>query len=203
METISFPHFSRSHCQAQIALFRNVSNGGALKKRIIAASTMEGDEGEKERASVNYSFVNAKLITSKLHLQTAIYQSILAEEEGSLRTKTVHSEILYNLNPTHNITEAIRRYGVGDDTTDLIVVQINSPDALPAPEVEAKLKELVTGDLAPFSDLALVTDWSAIKKYHKLNNDPAVKEAFKSTTRERMVVDEIVVSSVAMKTVMN
>lgn len=62
MESLSFPQFSRSHSQAQIALFRNVSNGGELKKRIIYASTMEGEEGEKEREEVNYSFVNAKLV---------------------------------------------------------------------------------------------------------------------------------------------
>ena len=38
------------------------------------------------------------------HLETAIYQAILADEsQEGLRTKTVHSEILYNLNPTHNV----------------------------------------------------------------------------------------------------
>ncbi|KAF8905834.1 kinase binding protein CGI-121-domain-containing protein [Gymnopilus junonius] len=105
------------------------------KARIIAASTAEGDFGEKEREAVNFAFVDARLITSRLHLETAIYQAILAESQTGLRTRTVHAEILYNLNPTHNvssflplktwkcllflqITEAIRRYGVSDGNTD-------------------------------------------------------------------------------------
>jgi len=46
-------------------------------------------------------------ITSKLHLETAIFQAILAESQNALRTRTVHSEILYNLNPTHNVSERI------------------------------------------------------------------------------------------------
>src|SRR5437879_3609846 len=42
-------------------------------------------------------------ITSPLHLQTAIYQALLSESQGSLRTKTIHSEIIWALNPTNNV----------------------------------------------------------------------------------------------------
>ena len=39
-------------------------------------------------------------------------------------------------------------------------------------------------------------------QYHKLNNEAAIKEAASDPRRERRIVDNIVVSSVAMKSVM-
>jgi hypothetical protein len=61
------------------------------------------------------------------------------------------------------ITEAIRRYGVSDSTASLLVVRIDA-GTLPANEIEVKMKNIVDGDLVPFSDLDKVTDWSTIKK---------------------------------------
>ncbi|KAF9563355.1 CGI-121-domain-containing protein [Agrocybe pediades] len=201
MESLHYPQFDPEHSHVHVALLRGVTNAAALKSRIIAASTTEGEFGEKEREAVNFAFIDARLITSKLHLETATFQAILAESQGGLRTRTVHSEILYNLNPTHNITEAIRRYGVSENNTDVLVVRIGSQDLVPS-VVEERMKEVVSGNLVPLSELQDVTDWSSVKKYYKLNNDPAVKEASKDLKKERVIVDNIVVSSVAMKSVM-
>lgn len=44
-------------------------------------------------------------ITSRLHVQTAIYQAILAYVQGSLRTKSIHSEVLWALSPSHNVSK--------------------------------------------------------------------------------------------------
>ena len=77
----------------------------------------------------------------------------------------------------------------------------------------------MTGDLQSLSTLQADTDWASVKKvcnnivrrlclqtdtyqYHKLNGEPAIKEAGKDITRERLVVDNIVTSMVAMKSVM-
>lgn len=45
----------------------------------------------------------------------------------------------------------------------MILVRIDSPDLSPS-EVEKKMKEVVSGDLVPFSELERVTDWASIKK---------------------------------------
>ncbi|KAI0333470.1 CGI-121-domain-containing protein [Cubamyces sp. BRFM 1775] len=199
MQSFRYPHLPSELSAVHVALFTNVTNSAALRSRIVRASQLEGPEGNAEREAVNFAFIDARLICSLLHLQTAVYQAILAQAQRSLRTKTVHSEILWTLNPTNNITEAIRRYGVGDATTSLIVVRIASPDL---DNVEQRMTSVVEGTLAPLDDLAKVTDWSSVKKYYKLNGEPAVKDAAKDPARERVIVDEIVTSSVAMKSVM-
>ncbi|KAF8075958.1 CGI-121-domain-containing protein [Lyophyllum atratum] len=158
METFTFPQFSPERSVVHAALYTNVTNAGALRKRIIS---------------------------SRLHLQTAIYQAILAESQNALRTRTVHSEVLWALSPTNHITEALRRYGVSDSTTSVIVVGIEGASA-------EKMGAAVAGDLSPFAGLGTLTDWRAIKKYHKLHD----------VKGDAGAMDNIVVSMVAMKSVM-
>ena len=116
-------------------------------------------------------------VTSILHLQTAVYYALLAQGQGNLRTKTIHSEILWALNPSNNvrtpppyksthlsipclqISEAIRRYGISDSTTSLLVVEIGV-----LPSHHEKIKTIVNGTVSPFSQLSEITDWATVKK---------------------------------------
>ncbi|KAM5540629.1 hypothetical protein V8D89_005660 [Ganoderma adspersum] len=198
MQTFRYPHLPQELSTVHVALFTNVANSADIRSRIIRASQLQGPDGDVERNAVNFAFIDARLICSVLHLQTAIYQAVLAQTQSSLRTKTVHSEILWALNPTNNISEAIRRYGVSDSTTSLIVVRISSPDL---DDVQQRMTSVVTGTLSPLSGLPEITDWSTVKKYHKLNDEPALKAVAKNATQERLVVNEIVTSTVAMKSV--
>lgn len=63
MDLFYFPHLSPDRATTQLALFRDVKNAAALRKRIIAASTMEGEDGEREREEVNFAFVDARLVS--------------------------------------------------------------------------------------------------------------------------------------------
>ncbi|KAG6861502.1 hypothetical protein C0995_015929 [Termitomyces sp. Mi166 len=171
METYSFPQFGGSRAVVHAALYTNVTNAAEIRKRIIEAATAEGDAGKAARDAVNFGYIDARL--------TAIYQAMLAESQNALRTRTVHSEVIWALNPTNNITEALGRYGISDKTTAVIVV---SMDGAP----EAKMGAGIAGTLTELDGLGKLTDWAAVRKYHKLN----------STAK----VDAIVVSTVAMKT---
>ncbi|KAJ7725362.1 kinase binding protein CGI-121-domain-containing protein [Mycena metata] len=201
MESYQLPQFQAHLSCVHAALYTNVSDPDLLRKRLITASTAEGADGERERDALNFSFVEARLITSVNHLRTAIYQAILAESQDSLRTKTVHSEIIWALNPTNNISEAMRRYGVSDTTTALIVVRICGPE-LSAEHVERDMDAVVKGTKVSFAHLKELTDWAAVKKYYKLANEVGIRDAKNDAEREHVLVDGIVVSSVAMKSVM-
>ncbi|KAI0273122.1 CGI-121-domain-containing protein [Russula aff. rugulosa BPL654] len=195
MESFDYPQFSST---VHVALFKHVTNAAKLKARIVRASTLEGTEGQTEREAVNFAFVDARLITSTLHIQTAIIQAMLAAAQNTLRTKTVHSEVIWALNPSNNITEALRRYGVSDDSTALLVIRI---DPLDLSDVKSRMSAVVEGTHVPISQLADLTDWIAVKKYNKLNADPVIREAQNDPTREHHLIDNIVISLVAMKSV--
>ncbi|KIK54357.1 hypothetical protein GYMLUDRAFT_177281 [Collybiopsis luxurians FD-317 M1] len=198
METFQFNH---DHNVAYALLFSPVRDPGNIKQRIVAAATMSGPEGDEERDAVDFAFIEPTLVTSRLHLETAIHQAIIAESQGSLRTKTIHSEILFALNPTNNITEAIRRFGVSESSKSLLVVHITN--ASPSLEVESKMRKAVDGTVVPFSELNTLTDWDRVKKYHKLDKEVKEKENGGSDQSAiQAFIDKVAISSVAMKSVM-
>ena len=87
-----------------IALFSGLANAPQIKARLVAASTLPDDEaGDSERTAVEFAFVDAATISSRLHLLTAISQALLAQSDVSLRTKTVQSEVLWALSPGANV----------------------------------------------------------------------------------------------------
>lgn len=197
METYYYSQFN--HAVVHVALFDDVTNSAAIRSRIIQAARIIGVDGDTEREAINFAFIDARLISSLLHLQTAIYQALLSEAQGQLRTKTIHSEILWALNPTNNITEAIRRYGVSDASTTLIVIRV---DVSNIPDVQRRMCDIVQGSMVTFEALKQMTDWSTIKKHYKLDAEPALKEVQGEQDREHAIVNNIIVGSVAMKNVM-
>lgn len=74
------------------------------------------------------------------------------------------------------ISEAYRRYGIGPDVRNIIVVKVTFPTAeRPQPptaeDVWKHLSDSVEGTAVPFTDeeLAKTTDWPKVRKYYKLN----------------------------------
>ncbi|KAN0097907.1 Kinase binding protein CGI-121 domain containing protein [Tylopilus felleus] len=181
------------------AKFKHVKNAGKIRARIVNAATLEGPEGDKERDAVNFAFINAKLITSPLHLQTAAVQALFADSAKTMRTKTLHSEIIWNLNPTNNISDGIKRYGVSDMTTDLIVMHIASWER---EDVLERMRKVVDGELDLVANIYQVTDWQSVIKDYKIDTDSVYKDFTGGTPEERAIIDNIVISSVAMKSIM-
>jgi EKC/KEOPS complex subunit CGI121/TPRKB len=62
METFTFPHFPTYATPVYVALFKDVTNSAAIRKRLIEASTMEGEEGDEARRKVDYGFIDASLV---------------------------------------------------------------------------------------------------------------------------------------------
>jgi EKC/KEOPS complex subunit CGI121/TPRKB len=64
MDLFYFPHLAPDRATTHVALFRNVTNSAALRKRVINASTMAGGTGDFEREQVNFAFIDARLVSS-------------------------------------------------------------------------------------------------------------------------------------------
>ncbi|KAI9615662.1 hypothetical protein KEM48_005577 [Puccinia striiformis f. sp. tritici PST-130] len=64
------------------------------------------------------------MITSRQHLITAVSQALVTRSHGTLKTKTLHSEILWTLSPGTNIMEAIKKFGLGPQTSALLLVKL-------------------------------------------------------------------------------
>jgi hypothetical protein len=70
MEVYRFPHLKAT---VYISIFQKVENASSLKARLVAASTMQGEEGVFERAAVNFAFIDAKLVITKYFMNSIGY----------------------------------------------------------------------------------------------------------------------------------
>ncbi|KAF8244452.1 kinase binding protein CGI-121, partial [Wilcoxina mikolae CBS 423.85] len=98
----------------------------------------------------------------------AVHKFLIAEK---LRTRNVHSEIVFCLSPNNNISESFRRFGLSDTTTSLICIKISSPQKpISSADVERYLAEVVKGTPVEFSDDAIAqeTDSARVSKCYKM-----------------------------------
>lgn len=73
METYTFPTFPLYASTVHIALFNNVSNSAALRKKLIVASQMSGAEGDHARAEVDYGFIDGSIVCLPLRSVLRVY----------------------------------------------------------------------------------------------------------------------------------
>ncbi|GJN89744.1 hypothetical protein Rhopal_002733-T1 [Rhodotorula paludigena] len=213
MESYPLPYHGYT---VYVALFARLQNAAALRQRLVTASTLPADEdGDRERAAVDSAFVDAKMITSRLHLLTAVQQALLARADDSLKTKTLHSEVLWMLEPGTNITDSLKHFGLSPSTTSLVLVHI-APSPLPADDAAAqqganedvlrRMEAVVEGELVGLEALGRLpdggTDEKALRKIYKLNQDVALKSLPSGSTEALEAIDKLMTSAVALKVAM-
>ncbi|GAA5828688.1 hypothetical protein JCM5353_008502 [Sporobolomyces roseus] len=204
MESLKL-HYANS--TVHLALFNNVTNSSTLRQRLINASTLaDDDEGERERSIVDYAFIDASMITSRFHLMTAVTQALLAQANNSLKSKTLHSEVIWMLEPGSNISEALKHFGLSANTKHLLLVRIQQGGGETAEDVEKGMRAIVEGELASLDQLGRLpndgTNFKSLRKIYKLNSDAALASLQPGTPELLSTLDQIVTSQVALKSVM-
>jgi EKC/KEOPS complex subunit CGI121/TPRKB len=63
METYTHPQFPVHLSVVHVALYTAVANSSLLRARIIKAATTQGAEGDCERDTINFAFVDARLVS--------------------------------------------------------------------------------------------------------------------------------------------
>jgi EKC/KEOPS complex subunit CGI121/TPRKB len=117
----SYPLVSQNAI-VHIALFSNLINAIELRSRLVAASLLTIEQGgDIERSKLDFAFIDANMvctsllscriatdgsgpqIISRLHLLTAVNQALIAHAAKKLKTTTIHSEIILELEPGTNV----------------------------------------------------------------------------------------------------
>lgn len=112
---------------------------------------------------------------SRQHLTAAILAAVLtslpqvasasldAPPEPKTRSHNIHSEVLCALTSNNNISKAIARFGVGDDTERLVVVNYGDGKTTDK-EMWDRIAGVVQGQLTSVDELDAAVDWSTIDK---------------------------------------
>jgi EKC/KEOPS complex subunit CGI121/TPRKB len=183
METYTLPHFPLPYSTIHIALFHTVTNSPSIRRQLIAASTATGPEGDALRSAVDYAFLDARLVrlppsltpsadtciqvVNREHLLTAIQATLLSSFTPSspdpvTRTQNLHSELLLALSPNKNISDSVRRHGIGDTSDEVVVVRIGEGES--QEQVWRGIKGVVRGELMGLGEMEDGVDWGRADK---------------------------------------
>ncbi|RHZ69510.1 hypothetical protein Glove_283g127 [Diversispora epigaea] len=154
MQTYSFELFPNRGL-IHIFLFSEVKNSLELRKRLLSHD-----------AELSYAFINARVILDIFQLLIATNCALHNEKCSILKTHNINSEIVYNLSPNTNINEALRRFGISDDSTNIVVVKVGGE----ANEIKSHLTSLIQGTETSLENLFKFGDLGIIKKYYKVDN---------------------------------
>ncbi|KAF2093834.1 CGI-121-domain-containing protein [Rhizodiscina lignyota] len=165
IETIRLPFLD--DYPLYIGLFSHLKNATFLRKQLL--------EGNQD---FEYALIDATSILSVKHVLAAAFRAINDMLHGRLRSRNVHSEIVYSLGANNNITDAFRHFGILDSTTALLVIKVgraSSDAAVTHDSVSAHLRANVEGQLLPFNDENIVglSDMAKIRKLYKITSADA------------------------------
>ncbi|CUS10209.1 unnamed protein product [Tuber aestivum] len=129
--------------------------------------------------SSEYAFLDASVILSTTHLLAAVFQAVRNElVSGKRRTRNVHSEVVYCLGGNNNIKEAYKRFGVTEETKDVIVIKIAHGSGeywCEREEVGENIRRVIgeEGVMEAYGDgvARRVVDVEKVKRYYKIKAD--------------------------------
>ncbi|MCO5605676.1 hypothetical protein L7F22_059859 [Adiantum nelumboides] len=98
-------------------------------------------------------------------LLVAAHKTLLALSRSTLVTRTLHSELIYNFSGSKHITESLRRCGLSENSTYVLVARFNAT----VEELEAA-RGLVKGKEITLEELEKRSDTSLIQKHFKISS---------------------------------
>ncbi|KAF7513946.1 hypothetical protein GJ744_006560 [Endocarpon pusillum] len=182
LETVHLAHLPPD-LPVYIALFYGVQNIPFLRHQLLASNS-----------EFEYAFIDPSLILSRTHVLAACFRALNDYLCGRLKSRNVHSEIVFALSPNNTILEAFRTFGMQGTTTNLLVIKVpvpvsntqasTIPQSAPsaAPEqppskeaIENHLLSSIQGTPILFNDetLRILCDTIKVRKTYKIPFPPA------------------------------
>ncbi|XP_047430643.1 EKC/KEOPS complex subunit TPRKB [Mugil cephalus] len=133
-------------------LFKEVKNAAELRK-----SAMEG--------KINAALINPTMLVDTFQVLVAANKAVHLQTIGKMKTRSLYSEIIFNLSPTNNISEAFKRFGISDGDDSVMVVLVHSEDE---EQLLSDITDRVDGRQVPAQDVSSLSDHAKIKKLYKV-----------------------------------
>ncbi|XP_074646432.1 EKC/KEOPS complex subunit TPRKB-like isoform X2 [Tubulanus polymorphus] len=73
---------------------------------------------------IEVALLNPKMIIDRFQVLCAATKALHLSVNGKMVTRNLHSEIIYNMSPSKNISDAFKKYGSSDKDTSIMFVQI-------------------------------------------------------------------------------
>ncbi|KAI4318394.1 hypothetical protein MLD38_032103 [Melastoma candidum] len=134
------------------SLFDDVTNAKEL------LDSMQAGALEPEVALLNPS-----LIPDLFPVLVAAHKTLLFKSRGSLTTRTLHSELVYNYSGSKHISESLKRCGISDGSTYVLAAKFNA-----SIEEMTAVASLIKGKEIGLEELEARASTSQIQKHYKV-----------------------------------
>lgn len=220
LQTLHLEHLPPGY-DVHIALYKDLRNAEFLQKQLLEGNTAfeyalidasvvrSGDSFTAEylrtkrmMSREGYQLTGFQII-SQIHILSAVYRATNNLVESRLRSRNVHSEIVFSLSPNNNVSlpllislssltrvtsqiaASFRTFGVLPTIKNLILIKVTTPSTpeFTAENVANHISSAVEGEQVPFNDeeIAKMTDWAKVKKIYKLHSVPMSSGGKKAT----------------------
>ncbi|RHY02611.1 hypothetical protein DYB36_012595 [Aphanomyces astaci] len=89
-------------------------------------------------------FVRQDLVVSLFQVHAAASRALLSVQNHSMTTNSLHSELVFNLSGTRNVTDSIRRFGISNQATQVLVCVFDDATALDTVGIDGVLKPVTS-----------------------------------------------------------
>ncbi|KAF2437514.1 CGI-121-domain-containing protein, partial [Karstenula rhodostoma CBS 690.94] len=199
IHTLTLPHYP-AH-PIHIALFTHVRNAPTLRSQLLSSNP-----------AFDYAFLDASTLLSPTHLLLAAQLALHAHLTHRAKTRTPHSELVFRLHPNNNIGEAYRKFGIADESSEVLVVKFGGMgDGVTAEGVGTHLGEVVEGEVVSIGEgmeeVAMFADVGKIRKIYKLGEAGAKGKGKKGAVvngdgkvrDERKDMESVILGTMALK----
>ncbi|GMG39708.1 unnamed protein product [Ambrosiozyma monospora] len=154
-------------------VFTDVKNTDEIKSHLI--------KGDRQ---YDFAFINAENILSFEQLYSALYKALLDDTNDRKKSKTLHTELIFDLAPQKNIMECLNKFGISSHSSNLLVIKIikSQQNYITDPQEEEKvpvwedvfdqLNQNIDGEVVSLNDETFknFANLNTIKKNFKLGN---------------------------------
>ncbi|XP_023147507.1 EKC/KEOPS complex subunit TPRKB [Amphiprion ocellaris] len=133
-------------------LFKEVKNATELRQ-----SAVDGQ--------ISGALINPTMLVDPLQVLVAANKAVHLQTIGKMKTRSLYSEIIFNLSPTNNISEAFKRFGISDGDESVMVVVVHKKDEV---QLLSDITARVDGRQVPVEDVSSLSDPAKIKKLYKI-----------------------------------
>jgi tRNA threonylcarbamoyladenosine modification (KEOPS) complex Cgi121 subunit len=137
-------------------VYREVENAAEIRSTIFSSK-------------LPICLVQPQLVWDQFQLKAGIAKALQNEKDGTMKTRTFATEILYWLSPSTNISESLKKVGAGDEAREILVLS-KEEDFL-------KIRDLIKGTEIPLEEMGKLRDSQRISEAYGVNQ---VGELYKS-----------------------